>query len=419
VFLLRLRDQRDSRIHEKASRSTRLFTVKSGTAKAALQFVLLIGVVNLFADLTYEGGRGIAGEFLEALGATATAVGFIAGFGELVGYGLRSVSGYFADRTARYWLVAFVGYAINMLAVPALALAGNWPVAAALIVAERTGRAIRKPSVDSMLSHAGESIGAGWVFGLNEALDQAGATIGPLVVALVLYLRGTYQHAFAVLLGSALLCLGTLAVARICHPRPHELETKAACEFEEKTFSPAFWIYLVAGAFIAAGFADFSLIAFHFQKAHVLSESAVPVFYSVAMGTGALSGLVFGRAYDKMGTPIMALVFFVGALFAPLVFLGKPALALVGMVLWGIGLGGQDALLKAALTRIIPPHKRSTGFGFFDTGFGVAWFVGSALMGFLYDRSIVAVVVFSMVSQLAALPAIFLASWRSATNRGE
>jgi predicted MFS family arabinose efflux permease len=390
--------------------------VKSGTAKAALQFVLLIGIVNLFADLTYEGGRGIAGEFLEALGASATAVGFIAGFGELVGYGLRSVTGYFADRTARYWLVTFVGYAVNMLAVPALALAGNWPVAAALIVAERTGRAIRKPAVDSMLSHAGGSIGVGWVFGLNEALDQAGATIGPLVVALVLYLHGTYQHAFAVLLGSALLCLGTLVVARLFHPHPHKLETTQDPGFKEKTFSPAYWFYLGAGALIAAGFADFSLIAFHFEKAKVLSQSVVPVYYSVAMATGALSSLVFGRAYDKKGTPIMALAFFMGALFAPLVFLGSPALALVGMVLWGIGLGGQDSLLKAALTKIIPPHKRSTGFGFFDTGFGVAWFVGSASMGLLYDRSILAVVVFSMVSQLAALPVIFAAGRRQAPD---
>jgi predicted MFS family arabinose efflux permease len=390
---------------------------KSGKAKAALQFVLLVGIVNLFADLTYEGGRGIAGEFLEALGATATVVGFVAGFGELLGYGLRSVSGYFADRTARYWLVAFVGYAINMLAVPALALAGNWPVAAALIVAERTGRAIRKPAVDSMLSHAGESIGAGWVFGLNEALDQAGATIGPLVVALVLYLHGTYQHAFAVLLGSALLCLGTLVVARIFHPRPHELETKPEPGFEERAFPGAYWIYLAAGALIAAGFADFSLIAFHFEKANVLSESTVPVFYSVAMATGALSSLIFGRAYDRVGTPIMVLVFFLGALFAPFVFFGAPGLALLGMVLWGIGMGGQDSLLKAALTRIIPAHKRSTGFGVFDTGFGVAWFLGSASMGFLYDRSIMAVVLFSVISQLAALPVVFVASRQSRRDR--
>src|SRR6266704_2732278 len=157
--------------------------------RSALGFVLTIGIVNLFADLTYEGARGIVGPFLGSLGASAAVVGFVGGFGELIGYALRSVSGYFADKTQKYWLVTFAGYAINMLAVPALALAGQWPLAAGLVVAERTGRALRKPVVEAMLSHAGRSIGAGWVFGLNEALDQAGATIGPLLIALILFLK--------------------------------------------------------------------------------------------------------------------------------------------------------------------------------------------------------------------------------------
>src|SRR5712691_9525448 len=102
-------------------------------AKLAFRFVLTIGIVNLFADLTYEGACSITGPFLGSLGASATVIGIVVGFGELLGYGLRSVSGFLADKTHKYWLVAFVGYAINMLAVPALALAGNWPIAAALI----------------------------------------------------------------------------------------------------------------------------------------------------------------------------------------------------------------------------------------------------------------------------------------------
>src|SRR6266576_5437646 len=160
--------------------------------RSALHFVVIIGIANFFADFTYEGARGIIGPFLGSLGASAAAVGLIAGVGELMGYGLRSVSGYYADRTHRYWAFAIAGYVVNMLAVPALALAGQSPLAAALVIAERTGRGIRKPSVEAMLSHAGKSIGAGWVFGLNEALDQAGATIGPWLIALILFLKGGY-----------------------------------------------------------------------------------------------------------------------------------------------------------------------------------------------------------------------------------
>src|SRR5215471_16750291 len=192
--------------------------------KSALQFVLIIGIVNFFADFTYEGARGIVGPFLGSLGASAAVLGFVAGFGELMGYALRSVSGYFADKFHRHWMFAFLGYAVNMLAVPALALATQWPVAATLVVAERFGRGIRKPTVDCMLSYAGKSIGAGWAFGLNEALDQAGATIGPLLMALILYLYGGFRTGFGVLLFPALFCLGTLLIARLLHPRPDELE---------------------------------------------------------------------------------------------------------------------------------------------------------------------------------------------------
>ena len=162
---------------------------KNNIAKFAFGFVLLVGTVNLFADFTYEGGRSINGAFLSSLGASAVAVGFIAGFGELVGYALRSVAGFFADKTHKYWVLAFVGYAINMFAVPALALSGSWPMAAVLIIAERTGRAIRKPAVETMLSFAGKDLGIGWVFGLNEFMDQFGATMGPLIVAWVLFAK--------------------------------------------------------------------------------------------------------------------------------------------------------------------------------------------------------------------------------------
>ncbi len=171
---------------------------KKNFANLAFRFVLIIGIVNFFADFTYEGGRSIMGPFLATLGASGAIVGLVAGFGELMGYSLRSVSGYIADKTHKYWLMTIFGYCINMLAVPALALAGNWPIAAMLMILERTGRAIRRPNVETMLTYTTKEMGRGWVFGFNEALDQAGATLGPLLVALVLYLKGGYRYGFVV-----------------------------------------------------------------------------------------------------------------------------------------------------------------------------------------------------------------------------
>jgi len=377
---------------------------------AALRFVLIIGIANFFADFTYEGARGIVGPFLGSLGASAAIVGFVAGLGELMGYGLRSVSGYFADKSHRHWAFAFLGYAVNMLAVPALALPGRWPAAASLVVAERVGRGIRKPTVEAMLSYAGKSIGAGWVFGLNEALDQAGATVGPLLMALVLYLNGGFRTGFGVLLIPALLCLAILVAARLLHPRPHELEEGAGHTLTATNLTRAYWIYLAAGALLAAGFADFALIGFHFQKANTVPPNVIPVFYAIAMASSALASIPLGRLFDGFGANISVFAFLISAAAAPFVFLGTFVFAIIGMIFWGIGMSAQGSLLQAMLTGVIAPQKRSTAFGLFDTGYGIAWFLGSAAMGLLYEKSIVAVALFSVILQLAALPILLIAN---------
>src|SRR4029077_10758388 len=379
-------------------------------SRSALQFVLIIGIANFFADFTYEGARAIVGPFLGSLGASAAIIGFIAGLGELMGYVLRSVSGYFADKSHRHWAFAFVGYTINMLAVPALALATRWPLASAFVVSERVGRGIRKPTVEAMLSYAGKSIGAGWVFGLNEALDQAGATVGPLLMALILYLNGGFRTGFGVLLIPALICLAILVAARLLHPRPHELEEGTGHTFATTKLTRPYWIYLVAGSLIAAGFADFALIGFHFHKANTVSANLIPVFYAVAMASSALASIPLGRLFDRFGPNISLFAFVISAAAAPFVFLGSFAFALVGMVFWGIGMSAQGSLFQAMLTAVIPPQKRSTAFGLFDTGYGIAWFLGSAVMGLIYDKSIFAVALVSVGLQLAALPVLIIAN---------
>jgi len=377
---------------------------------AALRFVLVLGFANLFADLTYEGARSSTGQFLGSLGASAATVGFTAGFGELLGYVLRSGSGLIADKTGKYWVLTIAGYVINLLAVPALALAGNWPLAAGLIMTERTGRAIRKPSTSAMLSFAGKQLGQGWVFGLNEALDQTGATVGPLILAFTLSRHGTYQSGFGLLLIPALLSITIVVLARHFFPRPHDLEP--AAKVGATRFSPAFWLYLAANACIGAGLADFALIGFHFQQAATVATGLIPVYYAVAMASGALGGLIFGRLFDRFGLIVLLGVFFLSAFFAPAVFLGKSAIALFGMFLWGLGMGAQGSLINAVIAGVVPANKRSTAFGVFDTGFGIAWFAGSWLMGILYARSIPMLIGFSVTAQLLSLPLFLLAKKR-------
>ncbi len=384
--------------------------------KISLRFVLLLGVVSLFADMTYEAARSITGPYLAVLGAGATAVGIIAGMGELIGYGLRIVAGYLSDRTHRYWMVTILGYAINLLAVPALALSGNWQTAAILIMAERLGKAIRTPARDAMLSHAAHGLGRGWAFGIHEAMDQVGAMIGPMIVAAVLASTGSYRYGFAVLALPAVLALVVLFVARITYPQPQNLEPTFDVEETSSLRSP-FWVYLAAVSCIAFGFADYPLAAFHMKTAAILDDHWIPLVYAGAMGVDALSALLLGRLYDRKGIPVLLVVVGVSAWSAPLVFLSGPLLLITGMALWGIGMGAQESIIRAIVADIVPREHRATGFGVFNAGFGLAWFSGSTLMGILYDRSLTVLSLFSVAAQLASLPLLYSLSKRSAVEK--
>ena len=373
-------------------------------SRSAYAFVLLFGVVSLFADMTYEGGRSIAGPFLVHLGATATAVGVFAGLGELLGYGLRFLSGYLSDRTERYWTITIAGYVINLLAVPALALAGRWETAVALMMVERIGKGIRTPARDAMLAHATTGMGRGWGFGLHEAMDQTGALIGPLVVALVLHRTGdNYPAAFGVLLVPTVLSIACVIVARRFFPRPRDLEP-ATPSIGVAGTPRTFWLYLASAGLVAAAYADYPLVAYHFAKASVIPVDLIPVLYAVGMATAGLAALVAGRLFDRVGLAVVIWATIAAAAFAPLVFLGGAAAAVIGVALWGVGLGVHESVMRAAVAEMVPSDRRAAAYGVFGTGFGVSWFLGSALMGVLYDRSIAALVAFSVVAQLLAVP---------------
>lgn len=381
---------------------------------SAFAFVLVMGFVNLFADTTYEGGASINGPFMLALGAGAATVSIVAGVGEFLGYALRSVAGYASDRTGKYWLITFVGYTVNLLAVPAVALAGSWPAVALLIFAERVGRALRKPTVEAMLSYTTGTLGKGWVYALNNALDETGAVVGPLAIALVLSRRGSYQTGYALLLLPAVLALASLTVARIVFPLPERLEEGRTAP--AKGLTPTYWLYMAAAACFAAGLMSFELISFHLATSKTVTAAWIPFFLALSTVAGIVASLAFGRLYDRVGLPAVLVAIVPSAAFAPLVFFGSFSTILVGMLLWGIGYAVQDTLFKALVASVLPEGKRNLAFGLFYAGYGAGWLVGSIATGLLYETSRLALVIFSMAAQLASVP-VFVVAARMRTHR--
>ena len=406
-------------------------------------FVLAFGIVSMLADVVYEGARAITGPFLATLGASGALVGFVTGFGEAVSLVARLGTGPLADRTRRYWPLTVAGYALTVVAVPVMALASTLWQASGLVVAERFGKAVRTPARDTMLSHAGSVIGQGKAFAVHEALDQSGALVGPLLVALMVAVSG-YHAGFGILaIPGALALLAVLWVRRAVptpdlydpdlhgpdlhapdlhaadlHPRQageHTADGPAASG--ERTGTPqaapvdtrgprlprAFWFYSAFTAASMLGFATFAVISYHLEVRHVLADPLIPVAYAAAMGAAALAALGSGFLYDRFGLRGLIITLPLTAAVPFLSFSTNPLLVWVGAIVWGAALGMHESTLRAAVADLVPRARRATAYGIFTAVYGVAWLAGSTIIGALYETSLPAVVVFVLAAQALAL----------------
>ena len=399
---------------------------KKSRLSQAMVFLILFGIVSLFSDMTHEGASSIRGAYLALLGASAGAIGFISGLGELIGYSMRYLFGRITDRTRSYWPMVILGYVLDIIAVPALALVGEhgWIAACLLLVVQRMGKAIKKPAKDTIMSFAASQEGAGRSFGLQELLDQIGAFLGPVLLWLVMLGRTgaspirTYSLCFAVLAipGGITLLLLLYTRSRFPNPEQFEPEPKEYIPFRMKK---SFILYIAGISLFAFGFIDYSLIVMHISRTAALSgavglitEETLPLLYAGAMLIDAVSALFFGFLYDRIGVRSLIFSTLLSSGFAVFVFSmhSVPAL-LVGIALWGVGMGAQESILKAAVSSMVPKSSRATGYGIFECSFGFFWFLGSWLMGALYDFSIPAMVAVSVAAQLLSIP-LYLASSR-------
>ncbi len=364
----------------------------------AIRFILCFGLVSLFADMTYEGAHGSIGPLLKDLGASVAAVAVISGLGEMIAASLRFFTGRLADHTRAYWTLAVAGYALNVLAIPGLAFVTTWQGAAILIVIERTGKALRGPARDLLLSQATSKVGHGWGFGLHAAMDQTGAMAGPLLMAILVARTGYFQPAFAWLAIPAVLALLSILLARAVRA----VDATPPTPKPPQPLPKVFWTYIAAAGLLACGFIDFPVLGAHFEKQRLFSPAIIPLLYSMAMGVNGLTAVIFGRLYDRYGLIVLTFGIVLSMLAMPLGFMGGITAAILSVICWATGLGVQDATLRSGIAQVVSMNKRGTAFGIFNGVYGVMWFIGSAAMGLLYEKSVIALVVFGVVAQIIA-----------------
>ena len=344
---------------------------KRAAVSGAMAFITLMGIVSLFSDMTHEGARSVLGEYLNLAGASAATIGFVSGVGELCGYSLRLLSGLIADKTKKYWTLVIVGYTMQVLAIPALALIpeNGWIVACGLVILERVGKAIKKPAKNTLVSFAASEVGTGKGFAYQEFLDQLGAFLGPVILFVISLIKGTgnlfhtYRLCFLVLGIPALITIALVVFSKIKYPNPEMFEQTEE-EPAEFRFQKSFVFYMIAICLFAFGFADFTLITLHAAKTQAFPAATLSLLYAAAMAVDAVAALFFGWLFDRIGLKALMLSTLCSAVFSCFVFLtDNPVMIAVGIVLWGVGMGCMESTCGALIGAVMVAGVLTDGNG--------------------------------------------------------
>ena len=379
----------------------------------------------MLGDLVHESARSVNGQYLSLVGLSATQVGLVFGLGEFLGYALRLLSGAWLDKSKRYWLFLFIGYGVHLV-IPLMGLTTSWGWLYTFILLERIGKALRSPAKDTILSAVAENqIGLGYAFGIQEALDQLGAFLGPLIFTALFYFVGSsglevFQLGYQLLVIPFIILMVVLALVHRKFVR-EKLTPEVDTTQKPPRLQPIFWIYSAFTFFVAFGLINFSLIGYHLKTQQIVSDGMVPILYAVAMAVDALVAIFIGKGYDRLkrqlrhktGGVLILLIVPLLTAFVPLLTLSHSVSMLwIGMVLMGVVLGAHETVMRSAIADITPFSKRGIGFGIFNTIYGLSLLLGSLLMGWLYDLEQQPIIVAMTIISEGAAVALYVVLYK-------
>lgn len=375
---------------------------KDNNLNFAVRAIIIFGIISLLGDMVYESARGANSQYFELIGISAAKVGLVFGIGEFLGYFLRLISGVISDKSKKPWAFMFIGYGM-LFFVPLMGFTQNWNVLFVLILMERIGKAIRNPSKDTVLSAISENqVGVGFAFGLQEALDQVGAFLGPLIFTAVFYFTGKntlaeYSLGYKLLFIPFVLLMLFLYYSYRVISKGNLLGEEYGREFKSEKLKPIFWMYMAFTFFATLGFLNFSTLGYHMKSQNILTDGKITLIYSVAMIVDALTALIVGRLYDKLkeksgkkdgGILVLGAIPVVTLLLPFFGLTMSKSLIIVSMIIFGIIMGTHETIMRSAIADITPFDKRGTGYGVFNTGYGLALFLGATITGYLYDKNL-------------------------------
>jgi len=343
-------------------------------------------------------------------------VGFITGLAEFLGYFIRIISGYLSDKTKSPWIFTILGYGM-LISIPLLSLTGIWQIVSIFIICERIGKAIRSPAKDTILSQATKRIGTGLGFAIHEAMDQIGAFLGPLLFSLLLIVGknenslSQYQFGFKILWIPFIILMISVIFAYLRFPNPEIFETQKQQDNQDK-LTKQFWLYSIFSFITTLGFTSFVILGYYFKEKNLIKEESIPFFYSIAMIVDAIVALIVGKIYDnlksglkneKAGLYLLIIIPLFTLILPFFVFTKNYILIITGIIMWRIVMGTHETIMKSVIADITHLKKRGTGYGIFNSFYGLSMFLGSFILGLLYKININFIIFFIIIIELLSL----------------
>ncbi|RLG83550.1 MAG: MFS transporter [Thermoprotei archaeon] len=380
--------------------------------KKTLLVFILLGLVSLLADVVYEGARSIIGAYLKVLEAAMVIAGVIS-FGEFIGYVMRGVGGFIANRfrsSRVYWMLIFLGYSVNLFAIPLLAFVGSWEYALVLVFIERMGKGLRAPARDVIISEVTEDLGKGKGFGIHEVMDQLGAITGPAIVAWILLTVASYKYAFLVLAIPALLSITTLFIAYVNYPKIKSVEVvrRTGAKLPAK-----FLVFLLSISLMSLGFMHWGLVSYSLKHFSIFEDYFIPTLYLIAMLTDAIIAFPIGVMYDKIGvkstliSPILIIILM--ALFAS----GKQSMIVLSIMLWGLVMGIYETIIRASIADLVPMESRAKAYGLYGIIFGASWTLGNIMLSYIMQISATMMLTYVVIVEIIAFLLMAYTCFRS------
>jgi len=377
--------------------------------------VLFTGITSFLTDTSVKMVYSVMPMFLLSIGASKTTLSLIEGIAESTASLVKAMTGFWSDKIGKNKPFMLIGYGLSALIIPLYTFVTFPAHVLYLRFIERFGKGIRTAPRDSLIAGSIPKGESGKSFGLQKAMDNSGAIVGPLIAFLLLYwLPGNYRIIFLFAGIPAIIAIFVIIFGiKEAKKNKEDLFRK----FHFKDFSGRYYFFLVIIFVFTLGNSTDALLLVKANEVGI-KITLIPLVYLITNAVAVIFAIPLGSLSDKIGKEKVLVT---GFLIYAFVYFGFGISTNIGAIvalfaLYGLYSAATDGIQKAFISDIIDKNKKGTGLGIYNALLGLTLLPASIIAGFLYDH-VNSRIPFYFGASTSVLAAILLVIYMMTTPR--